>query len=60
MSFDKNTNAWQVNIQIDSKRIYGGLFTSIDDAIRKRLDLEKEHFQYLQSIKNEEISTIQN
>lgn len=52
VSFDRNANAWRAYISIDGKRIYGGLFDDINDAIQKRLDLEKEHYQYLQSIKD--------
>ena len=51
VSFNKNANAWQVYININNKRIYGGLFNNINDAINKRVDLEKEYFQYLQDIK---------
>lgn len=51
VAFDKNANAWQAYININGKRIYGGLFVNIDDAIQKRTNLEKEHFKYLQSIK---------
>lgn len=60
VSFDKNANAWQAYIQIDRTRIYGGLFNTIEEAIKKRANLEKEHFKYLQSITIHKDCTIQN
>lgn len=60
VSFDKNIGAWKSYINIDNKRIYGGSFDDINDAINSRYNLESEYFQYLQSIKNAQSITIQN
>ena len=51
VSFDKKNNAWRAYININGSRIYGGLFSNINDAIKRRMDLEKKYFEYLQSIK---------
>lgn len=51
VSFDKNIGQWRSYINIDKKRIYGGLFNNIDDAINSRNALEKRYFYYLNDVK---------
>jgi hypothetical protein len=50
VSWDKGAKKWRVSIGINNKRIYGGLFNNIKDAINKRLELEKKYFTYVQNI----------
>jgi len=50
VSFDKNIGRWRSYINIDKKRIYGGLFDNIDDAIKSRNILEEKYFDYLNGI----------
>lgn len=39
-----NTGRWEVSITANGKTYYGGSFESKDDAIKKRKELEEEHF----------------
>lgn len=48
--FDKVLGLWRTYININKKRIYGGKFNSIDDAIKDRKELESKHFYYLNEL----------
>lgn len=52
VSFDKNIGQWRSYINIDKKRIYGGIFNNIEDAIQSRNELEKKYFYYLNTLNN--------
>lgn len=44
VSWDKKSNKWRVQITIDRKHIYLGMYISIDDAVRVRLNAEQKYF----------------
>lgn len=52
VSWDKATQKWQVQISINGKRIYGGLFTDKNDAIAKRKQMEIEHGYHINHGRN--------
>lgn len=41
--FDKNANKWRVDIRVDGKLIYGGLFDILSDAIDRRKEMNIEY-----------------
>lgn len=42
--WDKEKQQWRVEIKCNGKKIFGGRFNNKEEAIRKRLSLEKELF----------------
>ena len=44
VAWDKKSNKWMSYITVDKKRIYLGFFEGKEDAIKARLQAEKEHF----------------
>lgn len=48
--FDKTSGLWKTYINIGKQRIYGGKFTTMDDAINNRKELETKYFYYLNEL----------
>lgn len=44
--YRKDCKKWAVNISTDGKRIHGGHFENIEDAIQRRKELEEEYYEF--------------
>ena len=44
MSYLKRLNKWQVNINVNKKSIYLGVYSDFDEAVRVRKEAEKKYF----------------
>lgn len=53
VSYDKNLGKWMSYIGVNGKRINGGIYSNMDDAINSRKQLEEQYFYYLESLKKE-------
>ena len=45
-SWDKKNNKWRVSIKINGKSIYGGLFNTEEEAIKKRAELKNQYHNF--------------
>lgn len=43
VDWSKQSKKWKVRVQVDNKRISGGLFTKLNDAIQKRQEMNIEY-----------------
>lgn len=44
VTFDKNANKYRVRININGKEKHIGLFQTLEEAVNRRKELEKEHY----------------
>ena len=44
VSYLKRLNKWQVNINVNKKSIYLGVYSDFDEAVRVRKEAEKKYF----------------